>query len=313
MGLSDYIQGVVLTEGGSRDMNDRWTLIQASIANQCADPLFFDPVRVLHASIGLSSEIHELEFELKEGDKENLIEELGDICWYAAVALDALPSEFPIVEMLRDEHGKSVYIESVRRAAPVAASESGSDGFTYDLSILRMLIGDFSGYAKASVFYNRRYDKPSKLPISWILRQLAESMITMVYYIGRNHAGVSAGEIMARNNWKLVSGPKARYKKGKFTAAQANERRDKQDSDERPFIEAVFNFEKGSDTDRLDANNANLEHGETYRIVGAVLDSPSFSGVLLEGKRGYFNAEMFDVTRPLLVSIFGKQSGAQMQ
>lgn len=309
MGLSDYIQGVVLTEGGSRDISDRWTLIQASIANQCADPLFFDPVRVLHASIGLSSEIHELEFELVKGDRENLIEELGDICWYAAVALDALPSEFPIVDLIK-EHC-NIDLKPTRSVALAVAS--GSEGLTYDLSILRMLIGEFSGHAKASAFYNCRYDKGNKLPISWILHQLAESMITMVDYIGRNHAGVSAGEIMARNNWKLVSGPNARYKKGKFTAAQANERRDKQDSDERPFIEAVFNFEKGSDTDRLDANNANLEHGETYRIVGAVLDSPSFSGVLLEGKRGYFNAEMFDVTRPLLVSIFGKQSGAQMQ
>jgi len=58
-------------------------------------------VRLLHAALGLCTESGELVDALKkhifygkELDKVNLVEELGDIFWYAAVVADVLGVEF---------------------------------------------------------------------------------------------------------------------------------------------------------------------------------------------------------------------------
>lgn len=61
-------------------------------------------VNLLHASMGLSTEAAEFTDALKkhifygkELDEVNLKEEIGDILWYAAIALEALGSDFESV------------------------------------------------------------------------------------------------------------------------------------------------------------------------------------------------------------------------
>lgn len=63
--------------------------------------------RLLHASIGMQTESAEFSDQLKKHifygkplDKVNLKEEIGDLLWYLAIALDTLDSSFE-VEMLR--------------------------------------------------------------------------------------------------------------------------------------------------------------------------------------------------------------------
>lgn len=57
--------------------------------------------RLIHAALGLSTESNEFADALKkhliygkELDKTNLIEELGDICWFLALACDELGTDF---------------------------------------------------------------------------------------------------------------------------------------------------------------------------------------------------------------------------
>ena len=47
-------------------------------------------VRLLHSGLGMATEIAELQQAIDAGDRVNILEELGDILWYWAIALDAL-------------------------------------------------------------------------------------------------------------------------------------------------------------------------------------------------------------------------------
>lgn len=60
-----------------------------------------DGFRLLHAAMGMTTEAGEFMDALKKSffynralDRTNLLEELGDILWYMAIALDALDSDF---------------------------------------------------------------------------------------------------------------------------------------------------------------------------------------------------------------------------
>jgi len=84
MKSKEYVLEVLKTESIGLDQ------IKARMASD-------DLVRLLHASQGLCTESGELTDALKkhifygkELDKVNLVEELGDIFWYAAVAADVL-------------------------------------------------------------------------------------------------------------------------------------------------------------------------------------------------------------------------------
>lgn len=65
--------------------------------------------RLLHAAMGISGESGELMDQVKKHilydkslDVENIKEELGDLCWYMALALDTVNSSFAeVMEMNR--------------------------------------------------------------------------------------------------------------------------------------------------------------------------------------------------------------------
>lgn len=61
--------------------------------------------RLTHAALGLSTEANEFADQLKkhliygkELDKTNLIEELGDVCWFLAIACDELGVSFKKIQ-----------------------------------------------------------------------------------------------------------------------------------------------------------------------------------------------------------------------
>lgn len=66
-----------------------------------------ETIRLLHAAIGLQTEAGEFADQLKrhifygaELDELNLLEEIGDLFWYCAIALDALTSDFDAVQRM---------------------------------------------------------------------------------------------------------------------------------------------------------------------------------------------------------------------
>lgn len=73
-------------------------------------------IRLLHAAIGINTEAGELLDTLKkhlwygkEIDEVNLIEEVGDLCWYVEVLLDALNASMDNVRRLNIDKLKRRY------------------------------------------------------------------------------------------------------------------------------------------------------------------------------------------------------------
>jgi len=74
--------------------------------------------RLVHAALGLSTEANEFGDALKkhliygkELDEVNLIEELGDICWFIALACDELGTNFEEIQEINIKKLKSRYGE----------------------------------------------------------------------------------------------------------------------------------------------------------------------------------------------------------
>jgi NTP pyrophosphatase (non-canonical NTP hydrolase) len=74
--------------------------------------------RLNHAALGLSTEANEFADQLKkhliygkELDKVNLIEELGDICWFIAMACDELGTNFEEIQEINIKKLKARYGE----------------------------------------------------------------------------------------------------------------------------------------------------------------------------------------------------------
>lgn len=85
-----------------------------------------DEARLLHASMGLCTEAAEFQDALKKVifygkslDKVNLKEELGDMLWYMAIAMDALNTDFES-EMIRN-------IEKLRVRYPDKFNDSDAE------------------------------------------------------------------------------------------------------------------------------------------------------------------------------------------
>jgi NTP pyrophosphatase (non-canonical NTP hydrolase) len=86
------------------------------------------PARLMHAAMGIGSEAGEIQDQLKKHliygrdlDEQNLKEELGDLLWYVALALDELGSSFEEVMQMN--------VAKLRVRYP--------EGFTKDKSVNR--------------------------------------------------------------------------------------------------------------------------------------------------------------------------------
>lgn len=89
--MKDYIEKVLKTEADPE-------IIKLRLATRRA-------ARLLHAGIGMETEVGEFLDQLKKHffygkdlDVVNLLEELGDLQWYIAIALDELKSTFDEIQ-----------------------------------------------------------------------------------------------------------------------------------------------------------------------------------------------------------------------
>jgi NTP pyrophosphatase (non-canonical NTP hydrolase) len=92
----------------SRTVSDNYSEIRSRLGNKEID--------LLHAAIGLQTESAEFSDMLKKAlfygkpiDQVNLREEIGDMLWYAALALRALDSDFESVMQRNIEKLKARY------------------------------------------------------------------------------------------------------------------------------------------------------------------------------------------------------------
>lgn len=75
-------------------MND---YIEKALRTESVDLFKVDCPRVLHAAIGVNTEIGEL---LLATDETNMIEEIGDVLWYMAILANVIDATFEELEML---------------------------------------------------------------------------------------------------------------------------------------------------------------------------------------------------------------------
>lgn len=73
--------------------------IEQAMRTESVDLFKVDSPRILHAAIGAVTEVGEL---LLATDDINLKEEMGDICWYVAIACDELKIGFEDLLLLAD-------------------------------------------------------------------------------------------------------------------------------------------------------------------------------------------------------------------
>lgn len=96
--MKDYIKNVIKTESATCDVAGKERLLHAGMGMATESAEFID---ALKKSI----------FYGKELDRVNLKEELGDVLWYVAVAMDELGTDFDTemqknIEKLRARYGE---------------------------------------------------------------------------------------------------------------------------------------------------------------------------------------------------------------
>jgi hypothetical protein len=125
-------------------------------------------VRALHAAMGMASELHELSNAMHKIDVVNVGEELGDIMWYWALAVDSIPG---------GDDGISGQLDWIfrRHTSPGMGSYAG---LTYAVS-------EYSDLIKKWAFYGRTPEDDS---LRVILHQIAQEVLTIMRQFGLDPA-----------------------------------------------------------------------------------------------------------------------------
>jgi hypothetical protein len=177
MNPKEYEKNVLITESCDFD----------AIRNRCDDKM----IRLLHAGLGLSSELAELELALNKPaiDWVNVYEEASDLMWYSAVASNTLGLDFEDVCSLEEKEFKDHLVKDAVISTVWAT-------------------GEFNDLIKKHLFYGREFnfDKATKL-----LKQLCMAISGICVC-----AGKTPDEVREVNIAKL----KSRYGQ-KFTEAAA--------------------------------------------------------------------------------------------
>lgn len=148
--------------------------------------------RLLHAAMGLCTEVGEL-YNLN--DEQHEIEELGDICWYVALALDAAGSSWEAIRIVPEDEFLAVAVGN----NPVEAM---------------VLLGtDLLDLVKKQIFYGR------EIKIERVLEILALLKNSLHYGIALADMPVTLDDIINANIKKLT----ARFPE-KFSEDAANNR-----------------------------------------------------------------------------------------
>ena len=136
MNPKDYEKNVLITE--SKDF--------AVVKNRVDDRM----IRLLHAGLGLSSEMEELvDAVVDPGSREldwvNISEEGGDLLWYVGIAVNAFG--FDHDEISSEESGVEKYVEKYSRDCALAA-----------ISGLTLGVGKYNDILKKHLMYGREID-----------------------------------------------------------------------------------------------------------------------------------------------------------
>lgn len=107
--------------------------------------------RLLHAAMGLCTETGEL-YEVESDQHE--IEEVGDICWYLALAFDSLGASFEEAPILSEE----AFVKQVR-------GEEGVESLTIYATELLDLV-------KKQVFYGRQIDRNTAIDLLVMMKNI---------------------------------------------------------------------------------------------------------------------------------------------
>lgn len=195
MTFEEYIPLAVRTEAVPDELLARWA----------EDP---DKVRLLHAVMGLNSEIFEIEQE------EDLAEELGDLFWYLALAADTVvayepaPFEMERLEaMLPDLPNDDLSVHRIGRWL-----------------FLKKNVGALTGHVKAFAFYDRTMVKTPDghlVAMSLVLQELINRILRLLDMLCP--VDMPGDVVRAQNIAKL----EARYPKNQFNEQDANDRADK--------------------------------------------------------------------------------------
>lgn len=201
MNIDDYIKLAVRTEAPTEHVTAKWQSIQAQPESTAPDP-----VRLLHALTGLTSERGELAYETKSPFA--LQEERGDVSWYCAIMLDAIGFDPSIPRP--QPHAAVLFYDGFTAPSTTA-------GFTQELDRYLHLASDI---VKAYAFYGRKTFVHPELT-----KDKEDDAMDVLDSITRLVlATFSTKEIREANIAKL----KARYPE-KFSEEAANARADKQE------------------------------------------------------------------------------------
>lgn len=160
-------------------------------------------VRLLHATLGLGSELGEL-LEITDGDELRIAEELGDILWFSVLAADAL-------DKLHEESSAPKYSSPPMTWQIINAMKMECDAAN-PLALMSMKVEQVQTAVKGYLFYGKAF----------VFKELGACIADItkaVAKVGRS-AGFTHEEIMGLNHEKL-RGKAGRYKDGRFTAVAA--------------------------------------------------------------------------------------------
>lgn len=148
--------------------------------------------RLLHAAMGICTEVGEL-YNLQSEQHE--IEELGDVCWYVALALDAADSSWEAIRIVPENEFLDVAV--------------GQNA----LEALVMLGTDLLDLVKKQIFYGREIKNERVLEILALIKN------SLHYGIAMGSSDATLDDVINANVKKLMT----RYP-DKFTEDAANNR-----------------------------------------------------------------------------------------
>lgn len=151
-----------------------------------------NPLRLLHAAIGISTELHEMR---TAPDEDNYIEELGDVCWYMALA-------WPVLFKGTQDFEKVLINTVIGKFLEGTLADVVAD-------IKRMAI-----YGKEDVL--------PRLRMNYCL-----ALIEISHRASESQVAGCLRNVLEMNSRKLLDPKAGRYASGTYSDSQAIERKDK--------------------------------------------------------------------------------------
>lgn len=240
MKSKEYTPLAVRTEGAPIALLSTW-LSQHAERQLGVESTPVDSTRLLHGLMGFGSEIFELEFETElnsESFHNSVGEEIGDHCWYLAVAREAVHDDGSRITSFYEDDMP----DCIRQLQLVELPSPGEvdcivDGLNpeykrtpiwdYHVRELRRQIGLAFEHGKALIFYNRLMTKKESeygysAPVPTVLHTIFDNIDTVLELIATRFGAFDIEVVREKNIEKLAK----RYPE-KFTADLANARLDK--------------------------------------------------------------------------------------